>query len=132
MRHPKSDAKIDRIVVSWLHPTRGNATWLAAVADEVSLPPGLAHGTDRFCYITLEPAAESRTASTGWANPNTTAPRTMLVIDDRHRPEAARRIPALNRAWNPRTNEVDEPHDHVVVELRPVDRAARHRHRGWR
>ncbi|WP_040495882.1 hypothetical protein [Ilumatobacter nonamiensis] len=120
MRPLKSDAKIDRIVGSWLRPTRVDATWLAAVADEVSLPAGSAPRSDRFCYITLDRASGTRMRATEWACPSSNVSRTMLVIDGRHRSEAARRIPALSRAWAPRPAAVDEPDDHVVLELRPV------------
>ncbi len=118
MRHPKTDAKIDRIAVSWLRPTRTDAAWLAGVADEVSLPSGCEVRTGRFSYVAIEPGADERIIG-----PDTVTvvseSTTMLAIASRHRREAARRIPALRPVLSRDARDVDDP-PRVIVELRPV------------
>jgi hypothetical protein len=117
MKHPRTDAKIDRIAVSWLRPTRGDAVWLAGIADEVSLPSGSALRTGTFSYVAIDEGADERIIGPDtFVVLGTTT--TMLAIARRHRREAARRIPALRRTLGPAAPEEPPP---VIVELRPTD-----------
>ncbi len=127
MRHPRIDAKIERIARSWLHPSRSDANWLAAVADEVSISRGTPLRTARFSYIALDSTTGERTIGPDSANATVRATRTMLVIDNHHRDEAARRIPALGLAWGRQPVGDDGPSNHVTLHLHPVDEPTRRR-----
>ena len=52
----RPDAKIDRILASWLGVDRRTAAWIASVADEFVAPAGADLDTSHFVYVPLERA----------------------------------------------------------------------------
>ena len=52
----RTDAKIDRILASWLGVDRRIATWIASVADEFVVPAGADLDTNHFVYVPLDRA----------------------------------------------------------------------------
>lgn len=53
MRRPTTDPRIERLRTSWLGLTSEDATWLAAVADEVDVRAGTVVGHHRFAHVVL-------------------------------------------------------------------------------
>ena len=88
------DPKVRRIEASWLQPTREDAAWLAAAADELIVADTTLEA-GRFAYIGLDQGVAGLVVGAHTAAARVDCPADVLVLPAGLLAEAERRIPAL-------------------------------------